>query len=193
MNIAEILKDAPKGTKLYSPLLGVVTLKGVYEGACYEIEVVDRKGEKHLFTSDGRFYDNYKDAECLLFPSKENRDWSTFKVEPEFPQFPITPEACVLIMIPEELEASPRRQARKRLLSNFEKLLTCRDAWWKVDNNWRPDWADSEYWVIENDYEYIRVDACANTNFVLAFRTEEIAEKFLETFRSLIEKCKELL
>lgn len=190
MNIAEILKDAPKGTELYSPLLGVVTLKEIIEDACYSIKVVDKCGQKHLFTSDGRFYEIYKNAECLLFPSKENRDWSTFKVEP---QFPITPEACVLIMIPEELEASPKRQARKQLLSNFEKLLTCRDAWWKVDNNWRPDWANSELWVIENDYGNIRVDAYINTNFVLAFRTEKIAEKFLDTFRSLIEECKELL
>ena len=38
MNIAEILKDAPKGTKLYSPLFGEVELKSVSD-AMIEVRV----------------------------------------------------------------------------------------------------------------------------------------------------------
>lgn len=38
MNIAEILKDAPKGTKLYSPLFGEVKLQSVSD-AMIEVRV----------------------------------------------------------------------------------------------------------------------------------------------------------
>ena len=73
MNIVEILKNVPKGTKLYSPAFGVVTLKKVTE----DIIVVDDSCDiERVFFSDGRFY---KDSECVLFPSRENRDWNTLK------------------------------------------------------------------------------------------------------------------
>lgn len=39
MNIAEILKNAPKGTKLYSPLFGEVKLQSVSD-AMIEVRVV---------------------------------------------------------------------------------------------------------------------------------------------------------
>ena len=87
MNIAEILKDCPKGTKLYSPIFGNCTLdhvkRGVYEG--YDdviyVNVEFACCKQYSFDSEGRFAANTnKLGECLLFPSKDNRDWSTFKV-----------------------------------------------------------------------------------------------------------------
>ena len=72
MNIAEILKDAPKGTKLYSPLFGEVELKSVDD------DVIEVRIEDSLstFYKDGRFYRNYSSGECLLFPSKDKRNWN---------------------------------------------------------------------------------------------------------------------
>lgn len=73
LNIAEILKDKPKGTKLYSPLFGDAYLLGVDNNIIrikYHEEVV-------IFFGDGRYY-NYPESEPLLFPSKEMRDWSKF-------------------------------------------------------------------------------------------------------------------
>lgn len=71
MNIAEILKDAPKGTELYSPLFGEVKLQSVSDTM---IEV--RVGEStSTFCKDGRYYENYPGGECLLFPSKDKRNW----------------------------------------------------------------------------------------------------------------------
>ena len=71
MNIAEILKDAPKGTKLYSPLFGEVKLQSVSDAM---IEV--RVGEStSTFYNDGRYYKGYPSGECLLFPSKDERNW----------------------------------------------------------------------------------------------------------------------
>lgn len=78
INIAEILKDCPKGMKLYSPIYGKVELWKVNSNSVYSIMIatsIDRPGS---FTSDGRLYEKYPSSECLLFPSSEMRDWRRF-------------------------------------------------------------------------------------------------------------------
>lgn len=78
INIAEILKDCPKGMELYSPIYGKVELLEVdsnYEYSIKTVSSIDRPGS---FTPYGRFYENYPSAECLLFPSREMRDWTKF-------------------------------------------------------------------------------------------------------------------
>ena len=79
MNIAEILKDCHKGIKLYSPVFGEVEFYEIKLNDTFPIKVIDDSNEVRTFTEDGKAYVNYNDAECVLFPSKENRDWSTFK------------------------------------------------------------------------------------------------------------------
>lgn len=76
INIAEILKNKPKGTKLYSPLFGDVYLSYVKDGI---INVQHHVGITKFF-GDGRYY-NYPESEPLLFPSKEMQDWSKFAWE----------------------------------------------------------------------------------------------------------------
>ena len=81
INIAEILDKCTKGTKLYSPIFGDVYLEKIRPHLAV---IVNRnKDEKNLveFLYDGRYTLN---GECMLFPSKENRDWNTFKVGPNF-------------------------------------------------------------------------------------------------------------
>ena len=84
LDLTKILKDVPRGTTLYSPAFGEVEFSGVNkEEGKYPIEVFVHFGEEEeCFTKDGRFWD-YPDAECMLFPSKENRDWDTFEIEEE--------------------------------------------------------------------------------------------------------------
>lgn len=83
LNLCEILKDCPKGTKLYSPIYGFMRLHSVNdESHSYPIFMADAENCLHAFHSDGRIYLNAQ-AECCLFPSKDNRDWSTFKPKKE--------------------------------------------------------------------------------------------------------------
>lgn len=77
IDLTQILKDCPKGTKLYTPLAGEVTFKGVYNENTYPIEVINKFDDEISFDSKGRYFSEFD--ECLLFPSKENRDWSKFK------------------------------------------------------------------------------------------------------------------
>lgn len=73
IDIAEILKDKPANTKLYSPLFGEVYFSHVGGGNI----AVEHHGGISLFFSSGRFFD-YDESEPLLFPSKEMRDWRKF-------------------------------------------------------------------------------------------------------------------
>ena len=79
INIAEILRDCPKGMKLYSPVCGASKLKLINLGMDGVIIVVGSisNGKSYAFNEDGSFT-SASDAECLLFPSKDMRDWSKF-------------------------------------------------------------------------------------------------------------------
>ena len=84
LNLVEILKDCPKGTKLYSTVFGEVKFMGIKENASYPIIVKVNNENFESFTADGRII-VYFDGECTLFPSKDRRDWSKFK--PKQPKF----------------------------------------------------------------------------------------------------------
>ena len=80
MNIAEILKYCPKGTKLYTPIYGNVVLDRVLlENGKFPILIEDATGCGHLFTENGCHRYNLPNVECVLFPSKEQRDWNKFR------------------------------------------------------------------------------------------------------------------
>ena len=78
INIAEILKDCPKGMELYSPIYGKVEFLEVDSNSEYSIKTVTSIGRPGSFTPYGRLYENYPSAECLIFPSREMRDWTKF-------------------------------------------------------------------------------------------------------------------
>lgn len=73
INVAEILKDKPENTKLYSPLFGDVYFSYIENS----IINVKHHGGITKFFDNSRYY-NYPESEPLLFPSKEMRDWSKF-------------------------------------------------------------------------------------------------------------------
>ena len=80
MNIAEILKYCPKGTKLYSLVDGEVTLENICNTGQYSIEVITNNGNTSYFTKDGKIFANRPNGECVLFPSKDQRNWSKFRL-----------------------------------------------------------------------------------------------------------------
>lgn len=79
INIVEILKDKPQGTKLYSSACGKCKLEEV-DDKSFKISFYNSKfgfmngGEGYL-DKNGKLYD---DGECIIFPSKEMRDWNKF-------------------------------------------------------------------------------------------------------------------
>ena len=78
INIAEILRDKSKGTKLWTPIYGEVGFIGIdIHQSKYPIEVGIPERFRLLFTKYGKRFDT-EGAELLLFPSKDMRDWSKF-------------------------------------------------------------------------------------------------------------------
>lgn len=78
INIAEILRDMPKGTKLYSPLFGEVKFEEVVSDNTFPIKVLSKVSNSPIgsFTENGFYYGGIEDAEAMLLPSREMRDWS---------------------------------------------------------------------------------------------------------------------
>ena len=77
IDLTKILKDCPKGWKLYSPMCGEVVFSFIKENDICPI-ILCYEGGQITFSKEGFYYKSYKDAECLLFPSKDQRDWSKF-------------------------------------------------------------------------------------------------------------------
>ena len=78
IDLKKILEHCPRGTRFYTTTFGYVNFKMIIPSSEYPIIVYckDENNEKS-FTVDGKFMKNY-DAECTLFPSKDQRDWSKF-------------------------------------------------------------------------------------------------------------------
>lgn len=76
-DLTKILKNCPKGTKLYSSTFGEVEFQYIVQGALYPIVIKLKNGVAEKLTSNGVLFSNY-DGECVLFPSKCQRDWSKF-------------------------------------------------------------------------------------------------------------------
>ena len=100
INVAEKLKGCPQGTKLYSPLFGEVKLVRINMGTHRFPIIVKVSDDKSLydivtFTAEGKWYD-LEQGECLLFPSKDNRDWNKFdyRIKPEYRPF-ANAEECI--------------------------------------------------------------------------------------------------
>lgn len=79
INIAEILKDKPKGTSLWSTILGKCTFEDIHNDQKRPIRVKSKNGEVDCrYTCRGRYLQGFEDTECVLFPSKEMHDWEKF-------------------------------------------------------------------------------------------------------------------
>ena len=91
LDLEKILEGCPEGTEFYSPLFGEVKLKRIYGNGSHTIGIICEKMNRWFsFNRAGKYEmiemrcsDNwgnyYYSDECLLFPSKDQRDWSKFE------------------------------------------------------------------------------------------------------------------
>ena len=76
VDLGKILDGCPEGTKFFSSIYGDVLFLRVTE--LKQIVVCNTNGTDFSIRKDGKVYD-YKGAECTLFPSKDQREWSKFE------------------------------------------------------------------------------------------------------------------
>ena len=77
IDLTKILKNCPVGTKLYSPIYGEIYFEEMRSNGKYPIITITKSIYAATFTKEGFHYAD-EDGECILFPSKEQRDWNKF-------------------------------------------------------------------------------------------------------------------
>ena len=91
------------------------------------------------------------------------------------------------------------RGYRPNLIVAFQKLLICRDAYWELAGDWKPDYDSGcdKFGICTYDGVVQKSNAVSHwerhLNKILEFPTEEMRDAFYENFKELIEECKELL
>ena len=134
----------------------------------------DLKGEDY---SGRRF--GYKIPKGYEFECVRNNE---IILKPIKPQYPKTYEECAKILLE---RASVRNDIGYQgdLIVTLQKLLVCRDAYWKIAG-WNPQ-IKGEVFYIHSLPSYLRD--------LFPMPTAEIRDSFYENFKDLIEACKELL
>lgn len=79
IDLTIILKGCPKGTKFYSSNCGEISFNSFRPDKEYPL-LFDCCDDSYVkYTKEGFYLTMFKDAECTVFPSKEQRDWSKFE------------------------------------------------------------------------------------------------------------------
>lgn len=81
INLVKILENCPEGTVLWSDDYGKVQFKCIVKSYNYHINypiLVKRTDGHNLYYTKEGWYDMDFPASCLLWPSKDCRDWSKF-------------------------------------------------------------------------------------------------------------------
>ena len=83
LDLTKILEGCPEGTKFYSTIYGEVAFRKITNSEYYPIELESYSKKSNLrkpySVTEGGRKDYAFDGECILFPSKEQRDWSKFE------------------------------------------------------------------------------------------------------------------
>ena len=105
IDLTKILKGCPQGWKLYSPLCGEVKFDSIIENSEFPITVL-KENMGIFLTREGTYCSGIEGAECVLFPSKDQRDWSKFTApwykEGKFDPKTLKPFDKVLVKISNE-------------------------------------------------------------------------------------------
>ena len=124
------------------------------------------------------------------------------KLEKKKKEYPKTFLGCCDVLEIEDTISRGVKGYKSNLLDTFQKLLICRDAYWKIagenmglNKPWEPDYKKDRYiickWVDEILTGY-RASGFGE-RFILEFPTEEMRDAFFNAFRDDIEKCKEFI
>ena len=130
------------------------------------------------------------------------KDGKTYFVKKN--KYPKTYEECCECLSLGEDSKLYTKGYKASLIQDFQKLLICRNAYWKMageemglDKPWKPDWEESDggyrYCIINRSNKIVLNCEYLGKNYILSFPTAEMRDMFYENFKDLIEQCKELL
>lgn len=133
LNIAEILKDKLVGLKLYSSTFGYIKFNGIHKDKIY---FFSEDTNTHSVKQNGKMYDG---GECIIFPSKEMRDWSKFIWEKGDVLIRTNSEYCIGIFdewTSDDYSTFSAKYINLGLSDNFSCSYTCKtEEWEKTENS----------------------------------------------------------
>lgn len=214
LDLCEILKNCPMGEPFWSPLYGDVTLYCT-DQETKKVLVTAEDNVNCVINADGTvtIY-GVTSPEVMLYPSREQRDWSKVKYEPKnvlprsWEEFCATHDITMSEYfigetsnifnsnsgkrIPEISKTIlPSEQAAEAHLA-YMQLHQLRNAW---REGWTPDWMDNtqaKFAIVYNKDEHIVFD-CRFISRFLSFQDETRAKEFLECYKGLIKKAGDLI
>lgn len=216
LNLCEILKYCPAGEPLWSPMLGDVKLYDINQEAKM-VDVELESGDTWDINADGTItFGNVTSQEIMLYPSKEQRDWTKVKYEKkkELPKtwekfcednprkkneayFDLCSKICIITQDYEyrdkytDKNLLPSKQAVEAHLALMQ-LHQLRDAW---REGWVPDWKDdtqSKYVILKFKGKFEIKEFYAASRF-LTFQDEKRADEFKDCFIDLIKQAGDLI
>lgn len=216
LNLCEVLKYCPQGEMFWSPMLGDVELRKINHEA-KRICVIEKKGSQWWINADATMtFGGITSVEVMLYPSREQRDWTKVKYEPkkELPKTweefcernPIgeleyfSTDCCDSMQAggggePRDLKSDrnvlPSKQAAEAHLALMQ-LHQLRDAW---REGWVPDFNNDnqgKYAITKLRSEY-EVYEYKVSSFFLSFQDEKRADEFKDCFIDLIRIAGDLI
>lgn len=167
---------------------------------CKEETMEDNIKEKcDLINFNSHYIFDFADKVELILKDDwevKNEDGRIYVVRKQL-QYPKTYNECwkILDTGEEEMLFSGMAASEEVLFDSFIKLKRCRDAYWKIAGDWKPDFTNKEEkkFTISFIEDEIYFSGTYVRNSLLVFPTIEMRDAFYENFRDLIEICKELV
>lgn len=217
LNLCEILKHCPQGETFWSPMLDGVKFSDIDD----ERQMIIVETVKGHFTweinADATIsIDEVTSPEIMLYPSKEQRDWTQVKYEKkkELPKtweefcknyprkkdeayFDMCSQICIFSQDYEyrtegtDKNLLPSKQAAEAHLALMQ-LHQLRDVW---REGWLPDWNDGDqnkYVIVPNEGEFKIYEYHTISRFI-AFQDEKRADEFKDCFIDLIKQAGDLV
>ena len=142
--------------------------------------------------SEGRC--SYKIPDGFEFEKVENDE---IILKPKKKALPKTyEECCDVIGISRHYVEIDLPQPYQQNMFNLFKLLICRDAYWKLADEWKPvhqSGKDNTFYTINRFNNEIIKSKTSHRHSLLEFPTAEMRDTFYENFENLINEYKELL
>lgn len=162
-------------------------------GECSASKRTDQTNVKFIKVKD------MKEQETKSLPIPEGWEFAGYengevKIRKAEPEFPTDFEKALGAVKVSEIRSLLVPSGMHGAVSALCKLLIYRNAWWEK-LGWKPDFENGlvAKYIIENCGRGIATGVSGMSYTILAFPTEEVRDKFAETFKDLIEKAKELL
>lgn len=187
INLCEILKGHEDET-FYSPIYGNIILHHIQLGQDYPIVFLNEREELISFCKDGKPYIYSK--ECLVFPSKDQRDWNKWNKENN--KTPKTWSELVKIKNTKDyfleyhttkgfdyeiVESSPIEKSALALLKIYQ-LIEVGYGGNITNEEWKNN-CDKHIIKYSNDAKVFHIFISINNKRLIAFHTKEQVKEFI--------------